>query len=310
MNKKLAMIGAGVVAGSVLLMSSVYAGIGKAPGYEAFKSAVKNTAAVDNATKKVDVSIEDNGNVLFQVNAVVKTDRATQASSAEINLLSDNAEQSIQMFNQEGKNIIHANQSDVYQIVNADAVDQELNKQHSNRMEQHGPAFAEEAENVIDALVGNLKDYVTLKEDGASKEIGLQLTGSQIPAIVNTVGSLLIRESGRHHGEEPELNPADTFGVNVQSIKDSLPKLAEDIKIETVSLETDVNADNLITSYDAEIRISGKDDQGNDHAVVVKLNLGLTDFNSSTPDTVDLAGKQTINVESFQGKGFQGWHKQ
>lgn len=309
MNKKLAMIGAGVVAGSVLLMSSVYAGIGNTPGYNAYKSAIKNTVAVDNVTEKVNVSVEDNGKVLLQVNSTMKSGKEDQMGSAQFTLQSGKTEQSIQIFSQDDKKIIKSSNSDVYQIIETDSADLEKFNKHRDGMEQHDPAFAKEAENVIDTLVGNLKNYVTLKEDGAAKEIALHLEGSQIPAIVNTVGSLLIREGGRDHGEGIEHNPADTFGVNVQSIKDSLPKLAEDIKIETVSLDADVNAHNLITNHTAEIRISGKDIQGIDHQVVIKLSVDSSNFNNTTPDTVDLTGKKVENVKPLQEEGFKRWHK-
>lgn len=310
MNKKLAMIGAGVVAGSVLLMSSVYAGVGSAPGYNAYKSAIKNTAKVDNVTDNIKLSVVDNGKVLIQVDSILKTGKDDSTDSAAITLLTGDTKQSIQIFNQEDQDIIKTSNSDVYKIISADP--EEL-AEHKKAMEEHrfehDPAFTQEVEKVIDALVGNLKDYVTLEEDGAAKEIGLHLEGSQIPAIVNTVSSILIRESGKDHGEQqPELNPADTFGINVESIKDSLPKLAEDIKIESFSLDADVNADNLITNHTAEIQISGKDSQGTNHEVVVTLSVDSSDFNQTTPDTVDLTGKKVEHVESpFSGEGSKHW---
>lgn len=304
MNKKLAMIGAGVVAGSVLLMSSVYAGIGTTAGYDTYKSAIKNTVAVDNVTKQLNLSIVDNGKVLVQVDSTIKSGVDDLGGSAEVTLQSGDTTQSIQIFSQNNQKIIKTSSSDVYQILKTDLEEQEKFRK-GKEGEQHDPAFAKEMENVVDTLVGNLKNYVTLKEDGASKQVGLQLTGSQIPALANTIGSLIIREGGRDHGEDMTLNPADTFGVNVQSIKDSLPKLAEDIKIESVSLDAEVNADNLITSQTAEIQISGKDSQGVKHQVVIELAVDSFDFNNTTPDTIDLTGKTVENVEPFQGKGFK-----
>lgn len=305
MNKKVAMIGAGVVAGSVLLMSSVYAGIGSTPGYTTYKSALKNTVAVDNVTDKINLTVEDNGKVLFQVNSTIKSIENDRMGSAEFTLLSGETKQSIQVFSQDDKEIIKTSGSDVYQIVEMDADEKEQLKKHKEGFKKHDPAFAQEVENVIDALVGNLKNYVTLKEEGESKEVALQLTGTQIPAVVNTIGSLLIKAGSQDHDEELALNPEDTFGINVQSIEDSLPKLAEDIKIEAVSMDADVNAANLITSHNAEIQISGKDSQGANHEVVIKLSVDSSDFNNTTPDTIDLTGKKVENVKPFD----KGWDR-
>lgn len=309
MNKKLAMIGVGVMAGSVLLMSSVYAGVGSTPGYTAYKSAIKNTATIENATLQARLSIEDNGKRLLQVDSTVKSGKDNVTSSAEFTLLSGNTEQNVQIFSQDDKKIIKTSGSDVYRIVEMDPEARERIEKYGDGMDQHDPAFTQEVENVIDTLVGNLKNNVTLKEEGSAKEIGLHLEGSQIPAIVNAVGSLLIRKGADDHAEDPELQAAHDFGVNMYSIKDSLPKLTDEIKIESVSLDADVNADNLITNHTAEIKVSGKDSQGLAHEVVIKLVVNATDFNNTTPNTVDLTGKKTENVESDCEERSKGWHK-
>lgn len=84
MNKKLAMMGLGAAVGGMMLVTSVYAGEGDAPGYEAFKSAFKQTAAVDNATRQVNVSLQDNGASLLNVQSTIKCDRSDRAGSAEV----------------------------------------------------------------------------------------------------------------------------------------------------------------------------------------------------------------------------------
>jgi hypothetical protein len=190
--------------------------------------------------------------------------------------------------------------------VESEDEDQEWGKRSGDHGKAHDPEFAKEAEKVIDTLVGNLKQAVILKKEGAAKEVSLQLEGSQIPAIANAIGSLIVREGGREHGKEHQLDSEDTFGVDVQRIVDALPKLTDEIKIDAVKLDADVNADNLITNQAVEIRISGKDSQGIAHQVAVKLDLILSEFNRSSPDTVDLTGKQVETVkldEKMFGRG-------
>lgn len=299
MNKKIAMIGAGAALGSMLLVSSVYAGIGNAAGYDIYKSAIKNTAAVANLTEKVSLSVVDNGKVLLQVNSIVKSNKTADTDSAEIKLQSGATVQNIKVFNQNDTHIMKTDSSNVYKIVEMDQAHRDMMNKHRERMEKHDPAMAEQMENVIDALMGNLKNKVTLSNDGASKEVTLNLTGSQIPAVVNTIGSLLVKEGARDHGEEFNAHGTDSIGIDVKTIKDSLPKLSEDIKIESVKLNAEVNADNRITNQAAEIAITGKDASGAAHKVVVKINADLSNFNSTTPDTIDLTGKQVEKLQPF-----------
>ncbi|MFC4601185.1 hypothetical protein [Cohnella hongkongensis] len=306
MNKKLAMIGAGVVAGSVLLMSSVYAGVGSAPGYEAYKTAIKNTASIDNVTHTVKVSVEDNGKPVIQAASTVKT--AGDGSSGNVEIRLPNGEtQNLQFYRQDDRQILKSGESDVYRILETDNEFRNRFKKHEDEAKFHDPGFSREVEKVIDTLVGNLKNDVTLSKDGDMKEIALKLEGGRIPALANAIGSLLIRESGRDHGASPRANADNPLGIDLSSLKDGLPKLTEEIKIEAVILTADVDADDLLAEQTAEIRISGKDADGVKHDAVVKLEVGLSDINATTPDTVDLTGKQTVTVDVAREAGPKHW---
>ncbi|MNI64231.1 hypothetical protein D3C73_1196610 [compost metagenome] len=188
----------------------------------------------------------------------------------------------------------------MYQILDLGNADQKFKDHHKDSGEPDA-AFKQEVENIIDTLVGNLKNAVTMKEEGSNKEIHFQLSGSQISPVVNTIGSLLIRQDG-HSQDKLDLKPSDTFGVDVATIHDSMPKLKEDIKIASVRLDAAVDADNRITNQSAVIEISGKDQAGAQHEVSVKLNIGLSDFGQTTPNTVDLTGKKVETVKPEFGK--------
>ena len=303
MNKKLAMIGAGVVAGSMLLMSSVYAGVGSASGYEAYKTAIKNTASIDNVTHTVKVSIEDNGKPVIQVASTMKSDGERSSGSAEISLPGGET-QSLEFFHQDDRQILKSGSSDVYRILETDNEFRNRFKHREDEAKLHDPGFSREVEKVIDTLVGNLKNDVTLSQEGETKEIALKLEGGRIPALANAIGSLLIRESGRDHPVSPRTNADNPLGIDLSSLKDGLPKLTEEIRIDAVILTADVNADDLLTEQTAEIRVSGKDADGVQHEAVVKLEASLSAFGATTPDTVDLTGKSTVTVDFGREAGF------
>jgi hypothetical protein len=294
MNKKLALMGVGVAVGTMMMITSAYAGIGDSSGYNAYKTAVKTTMDIQNVTRNIDVSVVDNGAALLNVNSTMKSAGTEEPGSINVDVKGGSTAQTIQYYNQDGKRIVKTSGSDVYQIV-----DTKNGQDHANHQEgQSDAAMKQEMENVVDALVGNLKDYVSVNEANGVKDINFQLTGSQIPTVVNTIGSVFVKQGASDRLHTPKAS--ETLGVNVASIKDSLPKLTQDIKIESVSMNANVDADNHITTQAAQLQISGKDAQGTAHDVVVKVNIGLSDFNKTTPDTVDLTGKKVETVQPSQ----------
>ncbi|SDN37875.1 hypothetical protein SAMN04487897_102701 [Paenibacillus sp. yr247] len=306
MNKKLAMMGLGVAVGSMMLVTSVYAGVGNAPGYETFKSAVKQTAAVDNVTRQVNVTLQDNGAQLLNVRSTIKSSGVNHAGSAEVTVRSAADEQTIHFYNQDGKHIVKTDDSDVYKLLEGEGMPGKFNG-HERLNHTPDPQVTSEVENVVDALVGNLKNYVTMDEAaGNVKEIHFKMSGSQISPVVNTIGSLVIKHGALQNSHRPLPTKADTLGVDVSTLKNSLPQLVSDIKMDEVEVNASVDADNHITNQTAQIHISGKDAQGTAHDVVLSVDMTLSSLNSTTPDTVDLTGKQ-LEIVKFDEKSHKNW---
>ncbi|NQX66553.1 hypothetical protein HQN90_10490 [Paenibacillus alba] len=306
MNKKLAMMGLGVAVGSMMLVTSVYAGVGDAPGYEAFKSAFKETAKVDNVTRQVNVSLQDNGAQLLNVKSTIKSSGKNQAGSAEVTVQSGEEQQTLQFYNQDGKQIVKTGDSDVYKVLEGDDMQGKF-KDHERTSHTPDPQVISEVENVVDALVGNLKNYVTMDaKAGNAKDIHFKLSGSQISPVVNTIGSLVIKHGTVENNERPLPAKADTLGVDFTTLKNSLPQLTSDIKMDEVEVNASVDADNHITNQTAQIHISGKDAKGTAHDVVLSVDMTLSSLNTTTPDTVDLKGKQLETVK-FDEKSHKNW---
>lgn len=302
MNKKLAMLGLGVAVGSMMLVTSVYAGVGDAPGYETFKSAVKQTAAVKNVTRQVNVSIQDNGASLLQVNSTIKSAGEEHDGSAEVKVVSGADVQTIQFYSQDGKQIIKTANSDVYKILQSDEAHAKF-KGHNPSEHAPNPQMASEVEHVVDALVGNLKNNITMADaPGNGKEIHFKLSGSQISPVVKTAASLVLKHGGaKANIELPAANPASALGIDLTTLRNSLPQLASDISMDEVEVNASVDADQHITSQMAQIHLSGKDAQGTEHDVVLRVGMTLSSLNATTPDTIDLSGKQveTVNLEEL-----------
>ncbi|OCT11197.1 hypothetical protein A8709_05820 [Paenibacillus pectinilyticus] len=306
MNKKLAMLGLGVAVGSMMLVTSVYAGVGDAPGYEAFKTAVKQTATIQNVTRQVNVSLQDNGASLLQVKSTIKSSGTDHAGSAEVKVQNGSEEQTIQFYSQDGKQIIKTANSDVYKVIEQDGTSAKF-KGRDKETHAPDPQTVSEVENVVDALVGNLKNYITMDEAaGNGKEIHFKLSGSQISPVVNTVGSLLIKH-GATSKDKPVPAEANKLGIDLRTLQNSLPQLSSDISMDDVEVNASVDADQHITNQTAQIHLSGKDAQGAAHDVVLRIDMTLSSLNSTTPDTVDLSGKQVENVKFDEMSKHDNW---
>ncbi|RTE11138.1 hypothetical protein [Paenibacillus whitsoniae] len=314
MNKKLALLGVGVAVGSMMLVTSVYAGVGDAPGYETFKAAVKQTAAVSNVTRNVNVTLEDNGTQVVQVSSVIKSSGKDGAGSADVKVTSGGEVQTIRFYSQDGQRIMQTGGSDVYKVIDVDDAHGKLEGRGMNKHEP-SPEALSDGEHVLDALVGNLKNYVTETNagTGGGKELHFQLTGSQIPAVVNTVGSLLIKHGAMASTEKAVPAEVQSLGFDVAALRDALPKLTSDVKLDEIEMNSSVDSDLHITHQSGSLYVSGKDAQGTAHQLVLHIDMALSSMNSTVPDTVDLTGKTVEHIqfekpEGRFGRGHEGNH--
>ncbi|ULL18609.1 hypothetical protein DVH26_31545 [Paenibacillus sp. H1-7] len=305
MNKKWVVVGTGLTLGSALFVTSAFAGIGDAAGYDAYKAAIKQTASISNVTKNVHVSVQDNGTKLLDVTSTIKSDSSFKNVSADVAVKAGDASNTAAFYKQDSKGVVKPGDSDVYGVIDMSGHDWHHGKDGGNDGNEtwDDSTFAKERENVIDALVGGLKDQVTLtpQADG-TKQIDLQLNGSQIPAVANAISSLVIKGAvnGHHPGKAGDMQQ-NPFADELKQFTGSLPKLSQDIQIKQVSLHAAVDAQNRITGQTLKVTVTGKDDKGAAHEVVIDAAADLSGFDATTPEQVDLTGKQVQNIEKTFG---------
>lgn len=311
MNKKLSLIGTGVAVGTLLLVTSAYAGVNASSGYDSYKTAIKTTVAAKSVTQAVSVTVQDNGKSLIGVNGTVKKNNDNHAVSADVTIKGGGTEQSLKVYNTDGKTVFKTGDSDTYQVIEDKAGMEHKFQTAKNDKELSGQVqgdqFNKEAENLIDALVGNLQQYVT--ENAAAngaKEIHLSLSGNQIPTAVNAIGSFLVKKASHDNVQGTHDKAFKTpFGTDFSALKQSLPQLSSDVAITKVDLLATVDGNSFITNQKASLTIEGKDASGLAHVVVVSVDLGLFGMNTTTPDSVDLTGKQVENVDMKQWEGMK-----
>lgn len=135
-------------------------------------------------------------------------------------------------------------------------------------------------EKIIDALVGNLKDYAVVeqKTDG-SKEVSGSISQEQIPAIVNAVVSYGVKYK---------------FYDRYSNQSSEYPDITDDVYVKEIKVSVTVDKDGVIQNMVGTGIISGKDEQGNVHELTFEVFGKLSDINSTSINQIDLAGKKVV----------------
>jgi hypothetical protein len=285
MKKGFVILGA-IGISSVVMVTSGFAAMASTSGYTVYKDAIKATRGLDSVSASGALSLKDNGASLVNVTGSVKANLVNETQSGSATIVNNGKTQTLEVYRQNNQTITKSSASDVYY--------QEQGRQEKNAADKpESKQIPQEVENIIDSLVGNLQNSVTLdnKTDG-TKQVTLSLSNAQLPPVVNAVGSLMIKNAldSKEGLSKQEKIPGIDF-------KPSLPLLTQNVRIDQIDIKADINAANFIQHQEATVTISGKDAKGVSHQVVLQLNADLTGFNATTPDSIDLTGK---NVQVVQ----------
>lgn len=303
MNKKIVATGLSIAIGSSLLITTAFAS-NTTSGYDSYKSAIKNTLTAKNLTENATITLKDNGNVIATVDDTAKLgiDSKTASVNATINAAGQTT--SIESYKQDGQSIFKSSDSSTYDVKSETQRkrDTQKNNPSSNGIDS---TKLKDGEMLLDALVGNLQNYVTLNNSSdGSKTVSVQLSDGQLPAAVNAAASILVKNVSNRSGSERFEQDNGDISL-LKNVTQNMPKLVDNIRIDNVNLNAQIDKDNNITQQIIDITISGKDANGADHIFTADINMNLSQFNSTTPDKIDLTGKQVNTISShkeFSGK--------
>lgn len=292
MNKKLMTIAGTVVLGTAMLGATAYAAVSGTSGYDLYKQAFKNTYAVSSITPKTEVVVNDNGSLLFKVDATSKIDKENESMSNSISVASADRQKTVDIYNQDNQTIIKNSDSDVYDVMGSGKWRRPAGDKWKKADD---PGRIQDIENVVDALTGNIQNYITSNSnpDGTT-EVSLQLSGSQVSPVVNAVASLAVKNIGRENDFRGHQGGMES--VLDSDLRDKLPQLVNNIKVSSVDVDAVINKDNLIQNQTEHLVITGTDANGKAHEISVSVDTAFTGFNSTTPDRVDLTGKQVQSI--------------
>ena len=283
MNKKIIAIATSLVVSGGILMGTAYTNAAQLSGYDAYKLAIKNTKDLKNETADLKLSVNDGGKVLVDVNSNIKVNSATSAMSQATTVKSSKGSQAFSTFNQAGKSISKSSTSQVYNVK------EDNHKNFNKKDEKMNPEVAKSMETVADILVGSMKNNVAVNDNAdGTKKVDIKLTQSEIVPLVNAITSIAITKGN----DEPMIN----VKAGNLDVKNMIPRLASGITVKSVDVTGVINKNNIISAQVAKIVVTGLDAKGVTHDVTINATLNLSNINSTTPDTINLTGKQVKTI--------------
>jgi len=280
-KKKFTML-ASLVLGGSLLLGTVVVNASQLSGYETYKKAVLSTKDLKNETATVKVSVTDNDTSLVNVTEAFKQNEVANAMSSVTTITSSGKTQTISNYLQNGQRVEKTSDSDVYSVSGSE------NKKYQKEDKAENPQVVQAVGVIVDTLVGNMKDGVTTTDNGdGTKAVTIKLNDSQITPLVNAVASIAMAK--------------DNEKGDIKNLKNVLPQLQSEVKVMSVDSSANINKNDIITSQTGKFVISGKDATGKLHTIAINVDLQLSNIDSTTPDTVNLTGKQTKTMDSFKG---------
>ncbi|MFC5406197.1 hypothetical protein [Cohnella soli] len=288
---------------SIVMLSTGLTALAGTSGYDDYKAALKSTKALSSVSAQASATLRDNGNVIAEALANVKADLKSESKSGNVKVTNNGGEQYVDLYALPDGQAWKSNATDTY-FVKKDRPDSDSEDSGEGT---DSSWIDRQAETVIDALVGNLKNEVTeeANSDG-SKKISIALNSMQIPAVVQALAPIAFHKLSADRGErdhekqdakdsEERSDPEDLFAKQLFNSIDLT--LTQDIQLKSIDLTADINASGQIERQQASIVFVGKDASGATHELNFSVDAKLSAFNQTTPDTIDLTGKKVQTVQ-------------
>lgn len=281
------------VVGILLFGTTALADIVSKSGYDTLKDGIKQTTAscsgqYNNYTLDYSFAVKYNGDTIESSNSVKKFDRLNGTTEDNSSSLSVNGK-TYQSYYYTDKNS-RISGSDIgtsNELYNDIAYTQE------QKIDVFGDPFkedeAEDVEKIVDAVVGSLRDNVVVKENAdGSKALSGSLSEVQIPALVNAVASLQVKQS-----------------FDNDRLASKYTALTQDIYVKKIEGSATINPDGAMDYMLATILLSGKDAQGQVHDISAEILVKLTDINTTVVQKPDLTGKKVTKTTENTSYGPQ-----
>lgn len=297
MRKKWLAIGLSVGISGALVWGIGVSASAENAGLEVYKSALHQTGAAKSMTANAHLEITDNGAKLLTLEGVAKVNHDEQVASVDATYSGTNGTGSFQAFREQNQVIVKKGNSDIYQVMEG----MDWGHKAAKNKEDGPPAMVT---HLTKTLFGNMESWTTVENlPGGGKRAALELSEEQMPVFVKVVGPILYSKIAEHSQEA---------AASEKEVPVVLPSLEENIQFDQITLQAMIDENNQIERQSAVVHVSGVDASGEKHELLLSLDISLSDLAATTPDSIDLTGKQVekISREDMKSRWKKdGWHQ-
>lgn len=278
---------AAVLIGAAVFTTSALADVVVGSGYNSLKNAVKTTTRelagnVDNFTAKVDMTLRLDGQPLEQVSDVTKIDNQNRARETENTYArGGDTQEEYYSYSDDTQHISKSSGDDTYYVTKRSAP-QGSSDDGQMIVDPFDSEMAKDAEKILDAFVGGLKDIVQVEESEGKKQYIGNLTETQVPPVVNAVSSFMMKYGVLESYDLQELG---------------LPAITSDIYVKEASGKAIENESGILESAIGTASVVGNDAAGVEHTITLELALEISDVNATVVEAPNLEGEK---VEVFE----------
>lgn len=268
MKKNTLMLTAVLVAGlSLFTVATVAAGTTNV-GYEKIKDIMEEVEHSQSGSGAVEITITDNGTEIFAVDASGQLDESGEEAYGAAVIKSNDTTKELEVYKvDDAVYIIDNTDGGNYKMMHTDDYDDAYEGNYHQDKDRQMTAVEEE---LLDYMVGDLKDnFEVVTHSDASESISFSMESSEVPTLVN----LMLKAGTAVDHRMSDRDGMDFTNYPFMSGIDhkDLPDLVEDIKIEALTMQSELDSDNEMTSFNMTLALSGKDVDGEYHEMVVEV---------------------------------------
>lgn len=259
---------AGLVIGALAIGGIGTVAMASGNAYQTYKDAALSVTHRENHTMDTSFSAKENDVILFSGTSQTKIDGADTYSSARV----EGGGQAVDTESSTVGGTVTRRTGEVYTSTALDSRYQEWERPGATSTSTKLMSM------VTDLLVGDVKTHFT----SSGETVSVNLSGAQIPELMNVAVSAMLEQSGNH---------ADRFDTNgdYTDMLRNLP-IKKAAVIQSVKLDATVSGGE-ITGQDLVIVLTGDDAVGTSHEVELTVKMATSEIGSTTVQAIDTTGK-------------------
>ncbi len=276
---------AAIAIGITILLTAAFADMMLGSGYYGLKDSAKTTMAklskeVDNFSMNMIYSFKVDDETYTEENEEIKFDIANQAKESQSQNIDRGKIRKNYSYNDKNKTIFKDFETGIYNVydrtnIRSSAMNNGIEYSIlSNPFEEER---VEDFEKIVDAFVGSLQDIIQVEESNNKKMYIGNLSGTQVPPLVNATLSFALKY---------------TFYDDIRSARLGIPYPKENIYVIDVSGKAIENEEGILENIIASIRMVGVDKEGIEHTYLMEVAFEIKDINNTIVQEPNLEGEE------------------